>query len=136
TIPADQRLAGSGIERPAAVGRGRGARMGAVGTQSPSSASVSPPQEMAKAIPDAASSDVIPDRQTIARIVEQVFAARGISRGGSSKANSTPQQPHGPTSESRTSSAGPAEIDRAKGKASQESTGAPSVVTAPTAARA
>jgi acetaldehyde dehydrogenase (acetylating) len=135
TIPADQRLAGSVMESPAAAGRDRGATVAALERQSRASEAALSSQEMAKASSGAASADVIPDRQTIARIVEQVFAARGISRGGTSPANSTLQQPPDAAYESRTNSAVSAETDRARGKGSQDWADAGSAVAAPARAR-
>lgn len=65
TIPADQRLAGSSAlaEPPRAPALTAGA---AAGTPVAASSASAP----------------MPDRQTIARVVERVFAARGIHRGG------------------------------------------------------
>ena len=135
TIPADQRLAGSVMESLAAAGRDRGATVAALERQSRASEAALSSQEMAKASSGAASADVIPDRQTIARIVEQVFAARGISRGGTSPANSTLQQPPHAASESRTNSAVSAEIDLARGKGSEDWADAASAVAAPARVR-
>lgn len=72
TIPADQRMAGS-------------VRLA----------------ESPRVVPAAASASATPDRQTIARIVEQVFAARGIARGGAHGAAGTATAAAGPTAESK-----------------------------------
>jgi len=81
TIPAGERLSG-----------------GSLGDRSLSSAIKTSVQEGASAPAVSASAtdavrpsaEVVPDRQTIARIVEQVFAARGISRGAPKPDNPPP----------------------------------------------
>jgi len=74
TVPADQRLAGSPMfaspTRPQAV-----AAAGEGGTAGPVAAVVAPAQSTGDS--------TTPDRETIARVVERVLAARGIPRGGS-----------------------------------------------------
>lgn len=71
TVPADQRLAGSPVfaspARPQAVAAAAGG-----GTAGPAAAAA-----------QNAGSSASPDRETIARVVERVLAARGIPRGGS-----------------------------------------------------
>jgi acetaldehyde dehydrogenase (acetylating) len=71
TVPADQRLAGSPVfaspARPQAVAVAAGG-----GTAGPAAAAA-----------QNAGSSASPDRETIARVVERVLAARGIPRGGS-----------------------------------------------------
>jgi len=73
TVPADLRLAGSPVfatpTRPQAVAAAAGA-----GTASPAATVAAPAQN--------AGSSASPDRETIARVVERVLAARGIPRGG------------------------------------------------------
>jgi acetaldehyde dehydrogenase (acetylating) len=84
TIPADQRLSGSSLGI-----RSSGSDVKApVDVKTPirevaSAPEVPTPASATDAVPT--STAVVPDRQTIARIVEQVFAARGISRGGTPK---------------------------------------------------
>ena len=78
TIPADQRLSGSSL----------GVRSSGSDNKPPIKERTLAPAAVATlgatdAVPT--STAVVPDRQTIARIVEQVFAARGISRGGAPK---------------------------------------------------
>lgn len=77
TIPADQRLAGSSASVPAAP------------TAAPVNVSREPrpsaPPEIPAAKLEPAAAAIVPDRQTIAKIVEQVFTARGIQRGSAAK---------------------------------------------------
>jgi len=76
TIPADQRMAGAPSTPAAEAPR---AAVAAAGAGSGNAA----------ATPKAADTNPsVPDRQTIAHIVEQVFAARGIPRSGSRRENS------------------------------------------------
>ncbi|MGB9333795.1 MAG: aldehyde dehydrogenase family protein [Candidatus Acidiferrales bacterium] len=77
TIPADQRLAGSSASMPAAPA--------AAPTRSSAESRPSAPAEIPAATPAPAAATIVPDRQTIAKIVEQVFTARGIQRGSAAK---------------------------------------------------
>lgn len=76
TIPADQRLAGSGASMPADPA--------ASAKASPEPKPIAP-SEIPAATPAPAAATIVPDRQTIAKIVEQVFTARGIQRGSAAK---------------------------------------------------
>jgi hypothetical protein len=77
TIPADQRLAGSSASMPAAPA--------ATPTRSSAESRPSAPAEIPAATAAPAAATIVPDRQTIAKIVEQVFTARGIQRGSAAK---------------------------------------------------
>ena len=80
TIPADQRLAGSATA--VATPRPRAAEAGSA-TAAPDMASAGAPTKAAG----------VPDRQTVARIVERVLAERGIPRGGAPKVESPAPAP-------------------------------------------
>jgi acetaldehyde dehydrogenase (acetylating) len=88
TIPADQRLAGS----PAPTSPARQQAMAAV-AQVPADAPTARPAASAQNAGGAAT----PDRETIARVVERVLAARGIPRGGSQNRGASQAQPASPT---------------------------------------
>jgi len=75
TIPADQRLAGSSESVLAAA-----APVKASNEPKPSAFPETP-----AATPAPGAATIVPDRQTIAKIVEQVFTARGIQRGSAAK---------------------------------------------------
>ncbi len=75
TVPAEQRLAG------ASSTAGKKESGNAPAAAEPVKAAV------AAAVAEASSGEVVPDRKTIARIVENVFGARGIPRGGAGKEN-------------------------------------------------
>jgi acetaldehyde dehydrogenase (acetylating) len=84
TVPADQRLAGSpGLESPSRQQIAARGTAVAGGTPEPVHA-VAHTQDAANA--------AMPDRETIAHVVERVLAARGILRGGMQKG--TASQPH------------------------------------------
>ncbi len=89
TIPADQRLSGSSL----------GIRSSGSDVKTPikdiKEVASAPETSAVASGTDAAptSAAVVPDRQTIARIVEQVFAARGISRGGTPKPDNPASSP-------------------------------------------
>jgi acetaldehyde dehydrogenase (acetylating) len=86
TIPADQRLLGSAL--------GGGSFSSDVKPpikEGASAPEVSAPASATDAVGPSAA--IVPDRQTIARIVEQVFAARGISRGGAPQPDNQPSAP-------------------------------------------
>ena len=76
TIPADRRLAGSSASAPAVPA--------ASAKASPEPKPIAP-SEIPAATPAPAAATIVPDRQTIAKIVEQVFTARGIQRGSAAK---------------------------------------------------
>jgi acetaldehyde dehydrogenase (acetylating) len=83
TIAASQRLSGSAPPRQSpTASHARVAEQRRIETlPTPSTALAS--HETVKAVAASAAGGAVVDRQTIARVVEQVFAARGISRGGS-----------------------------------------------------
>jgi acetaldehyde dehydrogenase (acetylating) len=82
TIPADQRMAGASFSAsPAESGKTMAATADATSTISAASAVVA----AVAASGTETTPSIVPDRETIARIVERVFAARGIPRGGASK---------------------------------------------------
>jgi acetaldehyde dehydrogenase (acetylating) len=88
TIPAEQRLAGAAMpviapKAPAAAAAAAG--MAAAG--SGATAATPAPGSSGSA------GSAVPDRQTIARIVERVFAERGIPRGGAQQAASSGPKP-------------------------------------------
>jgi acetaldehyde dehydrogenase (acetylating) len=90
TIPADQRLAGS--TSPASDSRPQAAPAVAGASANASASAAAPAAEQAQTPGDSA----MPDRETIARVVERVLAARGILRGsaptpGESRAPNAPQ---------------------------------------------
>jgi acetaldehyde dehydrogenase (acetylating) len=95
TVPADQRLAGS--PATASESRPQAAAVGA-GIGAAASAEVTIPAQ-------AAGGSAMPDRETIARVVERVLAARGIPRGGSQNRESSPAPP---VSQTRAPTAEPA----------------------------
>ncbi|MGA8220456.1 MAG: aldehyde dehydrogenase family protein [Candidatus Acidiferrales bacterium] len=72
TIPAEQRLAGAAMPMDSPKLSTAAATAGA-----PAATPAAP----AAALVPSATSSIVPDRQTIARIVERVFAERGIPRG-------------------------------------------------------
>lgn len=74
TIPAAQRLAGDGSSIPAAPAAVRS-------TSASAESSATADSTRAEAAPKSSSQASVPDRQTIAKIVERVFTARGIARG-------------------------------------------------------
>src|SRR5579863_4880679 len=90
TIAADQRMAGATFSAaaapPAEQLKAEAAASGGRVAETPS-----PATNVASAVP-------MPDRQTIARIVEQVFAARGIPRGGAAAAAAPGVAPAAPSS--------------------------------------
>jgi acetaldehyde dehydrogenase (acetylating) len=89
TIPASQRLSGSApVPALGPLTRIAGAEPRAQERESEKVAVAFASSESVKAGAAAGSAGGVPDRQTIARIIEQVFAARGISRGGPAKAES------------------------------------------------
>jgi acetaldehyde dehydrogenase (acetylating) len=80
TIPADQRLAGRNAvaaTAPAATAATTASPTTATGAGRPESTSAKMPNENT----ESAAKQVVPDRQTIAKIVERVFMERGIARG-------------------------------------------------------
>ncbi len=77
TVPAEQRLAGTGASISAAPTAAPG-KAAAAAAQTTTS-------QVSSAKPQAAASPIVPDRQTIQKIVEQVFTARGIPRGSAVK---------------------------------------------------
>ena len=85
TVPAEQRLAASAM--PTVAPKTQAATAAAVGGAATAS------------IAAVVASSAVPDRQTVARIVERVFAERGISRGGAQSSSTsvaapaTPQAP-------------------------------------------
>jgi acetaldehyde dehydrogenase (acetylating) len=84
TVPAVQRLAGSPV--PASPSRPQAAAAAAgVGTPSLMAAVAAPAQNTG--------GSAMPDRETIARVVEHVLAARGIPRGGSHNRESSQVSP-------------------------------------------
>jgi len=88
TIPAEQRLAASAMPmvapKPQAVAA---AVAGAVAAASAAATT---------SVAAGAASSAVPDRQTIARIVERVFAERGIPRGGAEPATTSAATPATP----------------------------------------
>ena len=83
TIPAGERLSGSSLgDRSLSSAIKTSVQEGA------SAPAVSAPASATDAVRPSA--EVVPDRETIARIVEQVFAARGISRGAPKPDNPPP----------------------------------------------
>jgi acetaldehyde dehydrogenase (acetylating) len=121
TVPADQRLAA--VSLPAA---GMAPNAAAVRSQSvpaatapsnPPVAASAPPKAMAVAagsgspvvisptVAAAAAAAPVPGRDTIARIVEQVFTARGIARRGSAGASASASPVPGPSAESKPAAA-------------------------------
>jgi acetaldehyde dehydrogenase (acetylating) len=103
TIPADQRLAGS--TSPASDSRPQAAPAVAGASATASASAATPAAEQAQTPGDSA----MPDRETIARIVERVLAARGILRGGAStpgasRAPTAPQTITTPAAQSSASS--------------------------------
>jgi acetaldehyde dehydrogenase (acetylating) len=97
TIPAGQRLSGSSghysDRADAASGSQRLQPPRAEPASPEEKSTVDKPEVPSGSAPDAAAGAVVPDRQTIARIVEQVFAARGISRGGTPKPDNPAPSP-------------------------------------------
>jgi hypothetical protein len=87
TIPADQRMAGASFSASPA----QPAKTVAAAAASAVVAAVA-------AVGPGSASPVVPDRETIARIVERVFVARGIPRGGASKTETTTPPPSVPAS--------------------------------------
>jgi acetaldehyde dehydrogenase (acetylating) len=78
TIPADQKLAGSNAmaaTAPAAT----------IATTSAAAQPESTSAKMPNENPEPAAKQVVPDRQTIAKIVERVFMERGIARGSGAR---------------------------------------------------
>ncbi len=75
TIAADQRMAGAPFSAAASAPPAEPLKAEAAASGGGAAAMPAPATNVASAVP-------MPDRQTIARIVEQVFAARGIPRGG------------------------------------------------------
>ena len=135
TIPADQRLAGYVTAGLAAAGRDRGSNIGAMERQFRVPEAAAPSTEIATATPRRASAEAIPDRQTIARIVEEVFAARGISRGGAAQPYPTSGKAAASASEPTTTPAPSPEPARAGPKVPQGLAGA-GTAAAPAPARA
>jgi acetaldehyde dehydrogenase (acetylating) len=74
TVPAEQRLAG-GSAAPAKK----------ESAPAPAPATTAVKEAVAAAVAEASSGDAVPDRKAIARIIENVFSARGIPRGGAAK---------------------------------------------------
>ena len=84
TIPANQKLAGSNsvvAAAPAAAAPTTASTTTAAAAVRPESASAKMPNENA----EPAAKQVVPDRQTIAKIVERVFMERGIARGSGAR---------------------------------------------------
>ncbi len=81
TVPVEQRLAGAGATSSEPPRRAEGS------TAPPGTAAESVEAAVAAAVSAATSAASVPDRPTIARIVENVFSARGIPRGGATKEN-------------------------------------------------
>jgi acetaldehyde dehydrogenase (acetylating) len=92
TVPADQRLAGSATMMSAPWGQSPQSNVRRPHHQPSNSEAASVSQEATTAVA-AASAEAVPDRQMIARIVDEVFTARGISRAGTpqSSKNSGPR---------------------------------------------
>ena len=86
TIPADQRMSGAALPVSSAA-----AKLPSPAPHAPAAAPVAIAAAASAGATSPSSSSLVPDRQTIARVVERVFAARGIPRGGSAKAE--PLQP-------------------------------------------
>jgi acetaldehyde dehydrogenase (acetylating) len=97
TIPAGQRLSGSSGHYSGRADAASGSQRLQPPRAEPASpkekSTVDKPEVPSGSAPDAAAGAVVPDRQTIARIVEQVFAARGISRGGAPKPDNPAPSP-------------------------------------------
>jgi acetaldehyde dehydrogenase (acetylating) len=84
TVPVEQRLAGAGATsaEPAMRSPAVAAPQGTAAARAESVEAA-----VAAAVSAATSAASVPDRPTIARIVENVFSARGIPRGGAAKEN-------------------------------------------------
>ena len=85
TIPADQRLAGSSAivaTAPAAPSR--------INERSRPTRPIAHPKNAQRETPAPAAATIIPDRQTIAKIVERVFTARGIPEAQAQVRSSNP----------------------------------------------
>ncbi|HTS12348.1 MAG TPA: aldehyde dehydrogenase family protein [Candidatus Limnocylindrales bacterium] len=89
TIPAEQRLGGRSFASPQSASTGN---LATVAPKEIAEAVSSTAQTLAiAAAASAGGPAAFPDRQTIARVVEQVFAARGITRGAASKVDESPK---------------------------------------------
>ncbi len=93
TVPAEQRLAGGEVF----PGKGVDTTQRAAAVAASAKAET-PPAEVVKAAVAAAVSEAertstVPDRKTIARIVQNVIGARGIARGGAAQENRTAAKP-------------------------------------------
>jgi acetaldehyde dehydrogenase (acetylating) len=97
TISADQRLAGSAPPASLSASAPLPAVSASRRQESSVSESAGTPEPATPPSVAAASVGKLPDRQAIARIVEQVFAARGISRPGTGQPGQGPR-PAGATS--------------------------------------
>jgi acetaldehyde dehydrogenase (acetylating) len=94
TIPAEQRLTGgigAGVPRTTVVAAAPAdapvtSKAAAAGASTTSGVVVAASKEVVTAV---AAVPTVPDRKTISRIVERVFAARGIARGGAAKAEAS-----------------------------------------------
>jgi acetaldehyde dehydrogenase (acetylating) len=107
TIPAEQRLSGGAGPRGwqtgadvapigAAAASGASAEIAAAATKLDGAAASVAAPAIAKAVAEAAASAAAlsaPDRQMIARVVERVFAARGIPRGGAARTEAPAASP-------------------------------------------
>ncbi len=91
TIAADQRMAGATFSAAASAPPAEPLKAEAAASGGGAAAMPSPATNVASAV-------AMPDRQTIARIVEQVFAARGIPRGGAAAAAAPGVAPASPSS--------------------------------------
>ena len=113
TIPVEQRLAGSAFT-PEPVDSHR-VPASAPPKGSAETGALAVPRQIAAAAAagagEPAPGPVVPDRQTIARIVEQVFAARGISRSGTPKVEPAPQAATAPVP-APSPAASPAYVER------------------------
>jgi acetaldehyde dehydrogenase (acetylating) len=130
TIPAEQRLASTAMppsasRSPLSVAAAAGAAASAV-----SAATAATPASGAAG----SAGLVVPDRQTIARIVERVFAERGIPRGGAQPAVSMEPKPAAAPAATPTTAANPTTSTAAAPAPPAASPGTPATTAMATAA--